>query len=200
MDKKEMFDNLCEQVEKCHKCQDMDEKTPVLSSKNGDLNAKIMFIAEAPGRLGADKTGIPLYGDVTGKKVQELLGIAADKETGWKGTGIFVTNAVLCNPVKLSSKTQNKINAAPQMHQELCKPYLLRTIEIVNPSLIVCLGQKAAAAFGINAKPMKSVIGKEFSYQGKKVYVLFHPSPKNNIWRPKVQQQQDWQLIHKLLS
>ena len=44
----------------------MECRRKVFSEANGNIDSKALFIAEAPGRLGADKTGIPLYGDRTG--------------------------------------------------------------------------------------------------------------------------------------
>ena len=63
----------------------------------------MLFVAEAPGRLGADRTGIPLYGDRTGENFQTLLG-----NIGWKREQVFITNAVLCNP-----KQETGITAPP---------------------------------------------------------------------------------------
>ena len=193
------FEKFCDDVARCHICADVEKA--VFSKKNGDLNAKIMFIAEAPGRLGYMKTEIPLYGDKTGDNFQKLLGISAGKDTGWQGTKIFVTNAVLCNPLKLNKNKTGKINAAPSKeHQAHCKVFLNRIIQIINPEIIVCLGKKAAAAFDIKATPMKSAVGKEFSYQTKKLYVLFHPSPRVARYRCAAQQQEDWQPIRELLT
>ena len=112
-----------------------------------------------------------------------------------------MTNDVLCNPLKLNKNKKGKINAAPSKeHQAHCKVFLNRIIQIINPEIIVCLGKKAAAAFDIKATPMKSAVGKEFSYQTKKLYVLFHPSPRVARYRCAAQQQEDWQPIRELLT
>jgi DNA polymerase len=71
----------------------MCNRRKVLSANNGNLNSKVVFIAEAPGRLGAECTGIPLYGDKTGENFEMLLG-----NIGWKREDVFITNSILCNP------------------------------------------------------------------------------------------------------
>ncbi|MGH9433394.1 MAG: uracil-DNA glycosylase family protein, partial [Terriglobia bacterium] len=65
----------------------------VLSDRNGDWSAEILFVAEAPGRLGAEVTGVPLFGDRTGDRFEEIL-----KRMKLRRSDVFITNAVLCNP------------------------------------------------------------------------------------------------------
>src|SRR3954468_9031221 len=64
---------LLETVHACTSCERMSCSRRVLSELNGDWSARVVFIAEAPGRLGAEKTGIPLFGDRTGDRFEELL-------------------------------------------------------------------------------------------------------------------------------
>ena len=96
------FKGLISEVKNCKKCPRMCGRTKVLSKKNGNINSKVMFIAEAPGRHGADRTGVPLDGDKTGDNFEELL-----KHIGWKREDVFITNAVLCNPQKINKKMVN---------------------------------------------------------------------------------------------
>jgi uracil-DNA glycosylase family 4 len=67
------FDALCGQVIACQKCDRMKNSARVLSRVAGPIDAKIMFIGEAPGRLGADNSGIPFHGDKAGHNFEELL-------------------------------------------------------------------------------------------------------------------------------
>src|SRR5260370_8837994 len=76
-----------------HLCPRMSLSRRVLGDLNGPWDSKIMFVAEAPGRLGAERTGIPLFGDRTGDRFEELLGAMR-----WNRRDVFITNAVLCNP------------------------------------------------------------------------------------------------------
>src|SRR6185312_15467484 len=54
------FDALIETVAACRACPSMEGRRRVLSHANGHVDARVLFIAEAPGRLGAELTGIPL--------------------------------------------------------------------------------------------------------------------------------------------
>ena len=91
--KKQKFEMLVENANRCNLCARMYGRTKVLSEKNGNVDSKVIFIGEAPGRLGADRTGIPFYGDQAGQNFERLLQFA-----GLTRQQVFITNAVLCNP------------------------------------------------------------------------------------------------------
>src|SRR5687768_10139901 len=67
------FLRLVERVSRCRACPRMEGRTRVLSAANGNLHAQILFVAEAPGRFGGDRTGIPLFADQTGRNFRLLL-------------------------------------------------------------------------------------------------------------------------------
>ena len=56
LSKSKAFLEICRDAAKCRICSDLADKTAVLSELNGNLNPKVMFIGEAPGRVGADRT------------------------------------------------------------------------------------------------------------------------------------------------
>jgi len=72
------FQSLVEQAAACRLCPNLADQPAVLSSGNGSLNAQVVFVAEAPGRFGAGRTGIPFSGDQSGKNFETLL-----DHTGW---------------------------------------------------------------------------------------------------------------------
>jgi len=41
----------------------MSDLPAILSSKNGSIHTDLVFVAEAPGRFGSGRTGIPFHGD-----------------------------------------------------------------------------------------------------------------------------------------
>ena len=73
------FNDLVASVQHCDLCLRLCSRRKVLSQANGSIDAKVLFIAEAPGRLGADRTGVPLHGDRTGENFETLLG-----NIGWQ--------------------------------------------------------------------------------------------------------------------
>src|SRR5450432_3204113 len=91
--KETLFTALVHEAAACVRCPAMCERSAVLSNLNGPLDARVMFIGEAPGRKGADRTRVPFSGDQSGKNLERFLAsipLARDQ--------IFITSAALCNP------------------------------------------------------------------------------------------------------
>lgn len=104
------FADLVERVRHCTLCPRMAQRTRVLGPPNGNLDSSVVFIAEAPGRLGADKFGIPLFGDETGRNFEWLI-----SKAGINRDEIFITNAVLCNPRAADGKNASYRNRNSQL-------------------------------------------------------------------------------------
>ena len=109
----------------------------VLGPLNGSIPAEVMFVGEAPGRLGAEVTGVPFKGDHAGRNFERLLkGVGLDRDA------VFITNAVICNP--RSPAGANSRPAASEIRN--CSTWLERTILLVDPKLVVSLGVISLAA------------------------------------------------------
>src|SRR5258708_38443099 len=91
------FIRLVAEASTCVKCPAMCERAAVLSELNGSLDARVMFVGEAPGRKGADRTRIPFSGDQSGRNFERFL-----SSIGLTRAEIFITSAALCNPRKPS--------------------------------------------------------------------------------------------------
>ncbi len=87
------FSQLCADAAACQRCPMMVGRPRLLSSANGGPGARVVFIGEAPGRLGGDRTGVPFSGDQSGRNFERLL-VAA----GLARAEVFVTNTILCSP------------------------------------------------------------------------------------------------------
>ncbi len=192
--KQALFADLIVRVQQCNLCPRMQHRKKVLGSSNGSLDSSILFIAEAPGRLGADKFGIPLYGDQTGRNFEMLIASA-----GINRESVFITNAVLCNP-----RTPGGNNDSPtiaEMHN--CSVYLKETVEIIKPKYVVPLGAAALAALNIinpHRIKLSEGVGKLFSWNGYQVYPLFHPGPRAFIRRTKARQIEDYKTLAEVVD
>jgi len=191
---KEAFDALVSSVKGCSSCQRMCGRTKVLSRENGNITSKVIFIAEAPGRHGADRTGIPLHGDKTGDNFEELL-----KHIGWERKNVFITNAVLCNP------RNDKGNNAPPKPEEMrnCGNYLERTIETVNPDVIVTLGKKALNALSYIKShnfTLSESAAQKLSWNNRVLFPLYHPSDRAKRYRRKEKQKSDFAALKRIVD
>lgn len=192
--KNSYFDMLLNSVSNCDICDRMCNRKKVLSKYNGNLYSKVMFIAEAPGRLGAECTGIPLYGDKTGNNFELLL-----SNIGWNREEIFITNSILCNP-----QDQNGNNATPTTKEIInCSYYLEMLINIVNPEVVVTLGVKALEALKNiedHDYALKECVGQSLPWYNRKLFPLYHMASRATIHRSLIQQRADFIRLSHLVD
>jgi uracil-DNA glycosylase family 4 len=191
--KEKRFEDLALSAEQCNLCPRLCDRVKVLSNANGNLYTKVVFIAEAPGRLGADRTKIPLYGDRTGDNFEKLLG-----NIGWTRDQIFITNAVLCNP-----RQDNGNNGTPTLEEiENSSAYLEMVISLIKPDVIVTLGAIALKALGIISPHrinLRDNVAKVHSWNNLQLFPLYHPAPRALIHRSILKQRSDFMRLSKLV-
>lgn len=169
---KTQFARLCKEAQACIICPNLADKTAVLSDLNGSLAPRVMFIGEAPGRAGADRTRRPFYGDKSGDNFQKLL-----DSIGLKRDDIFITSAVMCSP--RSATDANRKPTRTEMKN--CSSYLRRVLDIIRPPVIATLGSVALEALSLIAYhefKLKTHAGEVVDWNGVKLIPLYHPSPQ----------------------
>ena len=170
--KADKFGSLVSDAAACSLCPALCERRAVLSELNGKPSANVLFIAEAPGRQGGDRTGVPLSGDQSGRNFTRFLAT-----TGLPRHRIFITNAVLCNP-----RTPTGANRTPKQTEIAnCSAFLRRQLEIVNPTVVVTLGRVALDALRrIQNHPLtlQHNAGQIHEWGGRLLVPLYHPSPQ----------------------
>ena len=188
------YDALCSVVQGCQKCARMNGSARVLSRAAGRVDAPIMFIGEAPGRLGADSSEIPFHGDKSGHNFEELL-----EFTGLTRASAFVTNAALCNP-----KDENGNNAPPNQSEiENCSGHLRQQIDLVNPKIVVTLGACALRAVSLVESHNLSLSGAVRTanrWYGRILIPLYHPGQRAMIHRSYANQRSDYQFVAEQLK
>lgn len=192
-----LFAQLVADAQACRLCPRMEGRRRVLSPANGPLTARVVFIAEAPGRLGGEKGGVPLTGDASGRNFGRYLAAA-----GLRREDVFVTNAALCNP-----QTPRGTNAPPSaVEMRRCSPLLNRTLDVLRPTVIATLGNKALDALALiapHAITLREHAATPTSWNGYTVFPLFHPSPQVVIsptGRNHAQQEDDYRALRRFLE
>lgn len=188
-----LFDELCNKVKFCTKCPRMEESARILSRSAGSTNAPLMFVGEAPGRLGADSCGIPFHGDRAGHNFEDLLAFA-----GMDRSRVFVTNAVLCNP-----RADGGNNATPnRVEVQNCSGYLKEQIDLVCPRIVVALGATALEALKL-IHPHEFQLGIHVrtlnEWYGRKLIPLYHPGARAMVHRSMSNQRSDYQFVAEQL-
>ena len=98
---------------------------------DGNPAARIMLVGEAPG-AEEDAAGLPFVGR-SGKLLDRMLGAI-----GLDRSSVYVTNVVPWRPPGNRTPTPQEI--------EICRPFILRQIELVDPDVLVLLGGASAKA------------------------------------------------------
>jgi uracil-DNA glycosylase len=136
--------HLIEQQE-CARCPQLVASRSRIVHGYGDPRGRVVFVGEAPGRRGADRTGLPFSGDKSGRTLRRILvilGLAnGDDPADATGLRCFITNAVRCCPPGNRTPTPGEVAA--------CAPFLARELELLDPLLIVPVGRVALREVGL---------------------------------------------------
>ncbi len=156
----DMLDSLKEQVEHCTLCELYRERKNAVFGEGND-NAEIMFVGEAPGR-DEDIQGRPFVGRA-GKLLTELL-----EEIGLKREDVYIANCLKCRPPNNRDPKPDELTA--------CFPYLKKQIEIIKPKVIGTLGRYSTYVLTLQKGALGTLRGRIFDYHGIKVLPMYHPA------------------------
>lgn len=166
------FESLVAEAAVCRRCAAMCGRSAVLSGRNGRAGARVMFVGEAPGRQGGDRTRVPFSGDQSGRNFSRYLA-----SVGLTRDEIFITNAALCNP-----RSETGANRKPTCEEvSNCSDFLRRQIEVVSPRVVVTLGAVSLAALKTveyHQLTLKENVGEVHAWGGRLLVPLYHPSPQ----------------------
>lgn len=183
-----MFAQLAREVARCTACPAM-AHSHVLSRRNGPLDARVLFVAEAVGRRGGAITGQPLTRDESGKRFAAFLEIAQLARDE-----VFITNAALCNP--LDARGCNRAPTALEVAR--CRPFLARTLEAVTSPVVVALGRVALESLcdlAPHDATLRTHAGQAVVWGDRLLVPLYHPSRQSTLHRTQQEQEQDWRRL-----
>ena len=144
----------------CTKCRLAEGRTQVVFGV-GDPDADLMFIGEGPG-FHEDKQGEPFVG-AAGQLLTRLLG-----EIGLTREEVYINNIVMCRPPGNRDPQPDEIQA--------CTPWLIERISLIQPLLIVTLGNFATKFVLQTSLGITRVRGTVHEWHGRKVIPTFHPA------------------------
>lgn len=160
------LDDLKEEVEKSCNCELKSYATKTVFG-DGTPQAKILVIGEAPGQE-EDLAGVPFIG-----RSGELLMNAFKSINLERQTNFYITNNIFWRPPGNRKPTDEEM--------EICRPYLAKIVEIVNPKVIICVGSVAAQNVLKTDETISNMRNKVFlesiplNYTGK-IFAIYHPS------------------------
>ncbi len=113
-------------------CPDLAKTATNLVMGDGNIDADIVLIGEAPGKK-EDETGLPFVG-AAGKFLDEMLATA-----GMKRSHVYITNIVKYRP-------PNNRDPFPE-EKKAFLPFLVRQLNIIRPKIVVTLGRHSMEYF-----------------------------------------------------
>jgi uracil-DNA glycosylase len=144
----------------CTHCRLHESRTQVVFGQ-GDPNAELMFVGEAPG-FHEDRQGLPFVGP-SGQLLNRLLaGIGLRRED------VYVCNVVKSRPPRNRDPQPDEIAA--------CRPWLDAQIRLVDPKVVVTLGNFAAKTLLETTTGIGRLRGQTYPFQGRVLLPTFHPA------------------------
>ena len=188
-DKKTQIDEVIKDLQN-HKSS-LQKMATKLVVYDGNLNAKVMLIGEAPGR-DEDQQGIPFVGRAGQLLNKMLLAINLKRED------VYITNVVNWRPPDNRTPNDNEILEY--------LPFLQRQIDIIKPKFIFLLGGVAAKAILSTPLALGKLRGKWHEYkslnleQGIPTIVSYHPAFLLRSPQYKKHSWEDLQMLQEKLK
>lgn len=123
--------------ENCQNCPELCDTRKEIAHGYGDVGAEFLFVGERPSP-GANRTGIPFFGDERGEAFQEILRalgfVSQDPGEQPELDNAFLTLLTRCRHPERAPTDEEIRN---------CEPYLNAEIRMINPEIIVPVGERA---------------------------------------------------------
>lgn len=168
-------------VKKCRRCPLYKTRRHYVFG-DGNPNAKLMFVGEAPGR-DEDLQGLPFVGRA-GKLLTKII-----EAMGLNRSQVFIGNILKCRPPGNRNPSPEEVQA--------CRQYIDEQIEIIKPKVVCALGKFSAQTILETTEPISSLRGRFFEYKGSKLLPTYHPA---YLLRNPKDKRLVWEDMKKIMS
>ena len=144
----------------CTMCGLSEGRTNVVFG-SGSNDADVMVVGEGPGQQ-EDEQGVPFVGR-SGMLLESLL-----SEVGLERADVYIANVVKCRPPRNRDPRPDEIEA--------CKPYLRRQIELVDPTVVITLGNFSTKLLLRTTTGITRLRGVAYEWWGRYLVPTFHPA------------------------
>ena len=175
------LNEIAKEIERCDVCKK--DKSGKAVPGEGNPDAEIVFVGEAPGRQEA-KIGRPFVGR-SGKFLRSSI-----KDIGLEEEDVFITSPVKYLPDR---------GTPTKFHTEHGRLHLIKQLDVIKPKIIVLLGKVACLAILEEEIPINKRHGDTVERDGKKYFISFHPSAAIRFQKFKKPFVEDFKKIKSLL-
>ena len=180
--------DVAQEASTCTKCRLATSRTQVVFGV-GNPDADLLFIGEAPGQH-EDKQGEPFVG-AAGQLLTRMLG-----EIGLTREQVYIANILKCRPPGNRDPQEDEV--------ETCTPWLIEQISLIQPQVIVTLGNFATKFVLQTQTGITRMRGSVYPWHGRTVIPTFHPAAILRGGGEKGRQfgelQEDFALIKRTLA
>jgi uracil-DNA glycosylase len=175
----ETFADIWADIGNCTRCELCEKRTNIVHT-DGNHQARLMFVGEAPG-ADEDAQAKPFVGRA-GQLLTKMI-----EAIGFRREEVLIGNVNRCRPPGNRPPTPEEAS--------MCKPFLLREIAVVQPEVIVVLGNTAMRNLLDIKQGITKVRGEFQNYQGVKVMPTFHPA---YLLRDPTKKKETWEDLKKV--
>ena len=175
----ETFEEIRLEIGDCTRCPLHQGRTNVVHTE-GNRKARLMFVGEAPG-ADEDDQARPFVGRA-GQLLTNII-----EAIGLKREEVLIGNVNRCRPPGNRPPTPEEAS--------MCKPFLLREIAVVQPEVIVVMGNTAMRNLLDTKEGITKLRGHFQDYKGIKVMPTFHPA---YLLRDPSKKRETWEDLKKV--
>ena len=155
------LEQLAKEASGCRRCPLAETRTQVVFGV-GDPSSRLVFVGEAPGR-DEDLKGEPFVGrsgQLLDRLVLEEIGLTRDR--------FYITNVVKSRPPGNRDPRPDEIEA--------CRPWLERQLDLIDPIVVVTLGNFASKLLLATSDGITKLRGTTYPYRNGVLVPTFHPA------------------------
>ncbi len=155
------LESLEKQAKECHLCELSKSRNSVVFGE-GALNATVMLVGDAPS-VSDDSSGKVFTGrsgETLTKMLENVLGLGRDE--------VYISNVLKCRAFDSQSPSP--------AYAHTCHPYLLKQIELIQPKIIIALGELAYQYLTNDDSSMDTVHGISHEQENYVVIPTYHPN------------------------
>lgn len=179
--RQESLEDIRADIGECTRCP-LSQKRTKLVFGEGNPRAVLMFVGEGPGQ-DEDRTGRPFVGR-SGQLLTKII-----EAMQLKREQVYIANVVKCRPPGNRTPLPEEI--------EICRPFLERQIQVIQPTFLCTLGAVATHALLRTKEPISRMRGRFHDYRGIRLMPTFHPS---YLLQNPEKKRETWEDMKKLMA
>jgi DNA polymerase len=184
MKKQKKLEAIAKEIENCEECKK--DKMGISVPGEGNPDASIVFIGEAPGKKEAisGKPFIGRSGQLLRKMIRDILKLDDLKD-------VYITSPVKYLPIHGTPRPSEIAHG---------RIHLMKQLEIINPQIIVLMGNVAIKGVLKEMIPIKSRHGEMIEKDGRRYFLTLHPAAGLRFPPLKIIIEKDFETLRKDMS